>query len=177
MLNPFPKYAKTNHPEVLAAMEQTRQRAADFMAAARDLAEEITGDPHAARVSGYPLSAMSMVGFDADAIERVRPHGKWGRRDRGIIRPYKVNPIHQKMGSVFYEAAEIPGRGNMLVGQGRMGTGEVFEHEGYVYSRLDFTPVRAALDFQKYGWVEIGFDEISHALRAKESAAQQPVAA
>jgi|SRR5690625_24275 len=170
MSKSFPQYAKTDHPEVLQALAENISLEREFGKQVDALAERLTGNSEAGFINGSLLRGYAMVGIDADYAD-VLP-GKWKKPQQGVVEPYKNNPIYDEMQAISYRPVSVPGRGNVLFGfngAGRvMGTGLVFEYEGYVYSGLTFTIEAGRTgDFEQYGWVEIMPSEFHLALEAE----------
>lgn len=175
MSTTFPDYAKTTNPEVIEAIRETLRRREDFFKRMRSLSEKLTSHSDKAMFGGWPLVKQYMTGISDDVNTATLP-GRWKQPDRGVLRPFKNNPILAEIEGVNYGAVDIPGRENLALGFGRMGTGTVFEHAGAVYSHWGFErePMseKNAAEAEEYGWTEILASEY-HAARESELAQRQ----
>ncbi|GAA0187969.1 hypothetical protein [Glutamicibacter creatinolyticus] len=165
----FPQQAKTNHPDVIAAIEETLRREAEFRVKARAISEKYTGDPLKGWLNGRTFEGQHLSQIQVTEEQYKNLPGRWKQRDHmGRTAPYKNNPVCEEF-HVGFRAENIPGRGNILWGSGYMGTGTVFLHHGYVYSHLGFKPQigeKAHSEIAEYGWTEILASELHLALEA-----------
>jgi len=170
----FPQYAKTNHPDVIQALMVTDQRRSAFLERVRLVSEKYTTGAHNGYINGWHHDQMWMVGVKHSALKDDVP-GNWKKPTKGVTRPYSKNPADKDF-RLSYKAEKIPGRGNVLRGMGRMGPGALFLLDGYVYSYLNFIPLRAeeeAGDYKAYGWEEILPSEAQKALDAYNAQADE----
>lgn len=166
MTHQFPTYAKTNHPDVLASMEKTKALREEFREKLRDVSEKYTGDRYAAYTSGWEHDRVHMSGIAADKLLPEMKTGRWKQPRNGVIEPYANNPVSKDF-NIGYKADIVPGRGNILWGNGRMGTGTLFVWNGYVYSYMGFTAEiseKLASERDEYGWEEVLGSEIHKAI-------------
>lgn len=178
MSKSFPQYAKTDHPEVLQALAETDRRRKDFNNRVTEFLEKIVGNgKHPIWMNGSPHMGLTLIGLQPVDLDIESLPGRWTKPGRSGIRPYKNNPLSQEFDQLSYKSASIPGRGNMQLGEGYMGTGTVFEHNGTVYSRLGFKPDHTVEhDSQHdYGWQEIMPSEFHTALEAENERRKQAV--
>lgn len=171
----FPAFSKTSHPAVVDCIHEIQRLAEEFNQRVQQLAEEITGDRETGYSNGWLLVGKSMVGFDAEAVEKANAPGRWKKPQGGMVAPFKSNPIHDQMSAVSYTAPHIPGRGNMHLGEGVMGTGQAFELDGTVYSRINFwiRPEYQYSDMAEFGWTEIKASEFYTALESAQERAKR----
>lgn len=152
----FPQYAKTNHPAVIEAIRETHRRDKEFIASARELSEKLTGEPDQAVFVGDFWVGQQMVGIHRNYADMLNEHwGRWKKPKGIVVEPYKNNPIYDEVQNVAFEAADIPGRENLIWGRGRVGTGVLWESDGWVYSGIGFSPERDYPGQEEYGWQEI----------------------
>lgn len=167
---PFPQYARTDHPAVLEAVQQTLADYRAFRAQCAALAEQLTGHRDAAITRGWAFDLCRLIGFKAHRVDPKRVQGKWTTPKQGLTRPHKSSALHARMSQVSHLAATIPGRGNILWGENQFHTGAIFVHGGQVYSGLEFTPAQPArADMDDYGWVvipEANFHDVMEHARA-----------
>jgi hypothetical protein len=149
----FPQYAKTNHPKVLEAVRETLRRDREFGERVQSMAAALTGDQDAGYVNGDLFDKKVMVGIATKYKDQLP--GRWKKPDGGCVKPYKNNPISEEISSIRYKAVRIPGRDNLVFGVGYLGTGTVFEYEGWVYSGYGFQTEHSPEDQDEFGWVEI----------------------
>ena len=166
----FPQYAKTDHPEVLHALMENESLDEEFGKHVHALAERLTGDPNAGIVNGEVLRGNQMVGIAEEYVDKLP--GKWKKPRNGFVEPYKNNPIYDEIQAISYRPVPLPGRGNLLFGfngSGRvMGTGLVFEYDGYVYSGVAFNiEAGQTAKHEEYGWQEILPSEFHLAVEAE----------
>lgn len=163
----FPQNAKTNHPEVIASINETLRRESEMLEKARDISERYTGDRNKGWLSGrtFDHKGLSQIQVTKEQYEALP--GRWKVRDTmGRTSPY-ANNTEAKGFHVGYKPEHIPGRGNILWGAGYMGTGTVFIHDGWAYSYLGFVPdisEKEFLEIEKFGWTEIVGSELHKAL-------------
>lgn len=161
----FPMYAKTDNPHVCEAVRETERRREEFLAKARDMSIRLTGEPGNGFFNGWDFDKLHLVGFRSGTV--LDGNGRWTQPKSGVTRPYSNNPLRAEMSAIHYRAAELPGRGNVMWGGGRMGTGTIFEHGGHVYSGLSFTPDLTPVKAEQmveFGWVEIMPSEFHKAM-------------
>lgn len=165
----FPLQAKTNHPAVIASIEETLRRETEFRNKAREVSERYTGDPLKGWLNGRTYEGQRLSQIQVTEEQYKNLPGRWKQRDHlGRTAPYKNNPVCKEF-HVGFKADRIPGRGNILWGSGYMGTGTVFLHDGYVYSLLGFKPQISEKEYSEiaeYGWTEIMASELHLALEA-----------
>lgn len=171
--NPFPAYAKTADPDVAEALRKTFADYNEFLEKCRDVSEKYTGHRGASYLNGHPLSGVYFTGISAKNIEDPAGlPGRWKKPDGDILAPYKNNPAATDF-DIEHRATPIPGRQNLVVGIGMMGTGALFEHEGFTYSHFSFAmePMsdRWAAEAKTYGWHEIPASEFYIAAEAYEA--------
>lgn len=169
MPQPFPNYAKSSHPAVLASVRTIHEQYTGFLEKARAVSTKYTGSAGNGYLSGSPLDRMVITGIAASSVEASTLPGRWKKPDGDKIVPYASNPAHEDF-DLNYKAENIPGRGNLIWGHGRLGTGNVFEHEGAIYSHIGFTThdlnERDAQAMNEFGWAEILGSEYHHAKEA-----------
>lgn len=167
-MNPFPAFAKSNHPDVLEAIRETERRAKDFHERMGDVAEKIVGERNGIYLNGWMFDGQSFTGFSHAAVKNANAPGQWTQPRNGITRPYKSNPIWDELKGLSFKAADIPGRTNLMWGAGRMGTGTIFEHDGFIYSGINFTlhdmNEKQAAEAEEFGWTEIMASEFHKAM-------------
>lgn len=169
---PFPTFAKSTHPDVLASIRETADRFEQFQSEMRALSERLTGEPSHAFYAGSHYHGMTMTGISAKVDPATLP-GRWKKPCEGMQKPFKNNPVAADLEAVRYLAASIPGRGNLIWGHGRIGTGTIFEFEGAIYSHLGFdrepmndTQAAAA---EQFGWTEIVGSEFHRAFEGENA--------
>ncbi|MBG6083265.1 hypothetical protein [Zhihengliuella flava] len=170
---PFPAYAKSAHPDVVEAVEETYHRHKTFLDKARQLCEELVSDPSAGYYHGWYFADCRMTGISTQAAEGHALPGQWKKPTRGVLKPFKNNPIAERMAAIQYKAKEIPGRGNVFMGDGYMGTGQIFLHNEVVYSHINFglDPMtdKEQASAAEFGWTEILASEWHSAREAFQS--------
>jgi len=162
----FPQYAKTNHPDVLASIEETKRLRDEFFEKARVVSEKYTGESYAGYYNGWEYDSVHMTGIQADKLLPEMKTGQWKKPDGNKIEPYRNNPAFKDF-CIGYKAAQIPGRGNIMWGGGRMGPGTLFVWDGYVYSYLGFTAdlsEKSKEEAETYGWQEVLGSELHKAM-------------
>lgn len=163
----FPQAAKTNHPDVIASINETLRREAEMRDAARAISEKYTGDKLKGWLSGRTFDGLRLSQIQVTDEQFASLPGRWKKRDHmGRTSPYANNPEVETF-NVGYKPEHIPGRGNILWGGGYMGTGTIFIHDGWAYSYLGFAPDISEKEFaeiEKYGWTEIVGSELHKAL-------------
>jgi hypothetical protein len=168
MSTPFPAFAKSNHPDVLESIHETHRRAKEFHQKMGDAAENIVGERNGIFYRGFMFDGQSFSGFSYQAVKAADVPGQWKKPEGGVTRPYKNNPIWDELKGLTFEAAKIPGRTNLMWGIGRMGTGTLFDHDGYVYSGINFPldtmSEREAAEAEEFGWTEIMASEFHKAM-------------
>lgn len=174
MTNPaFPQYAKSEHPDVIAAIRETARLAKEFYHKLDDLSEEITGGRGNGYLRGNMFDQQFCSGFDAKAVKEASAPGQWTKPEGGVTRPYKSNPLWQKMKDLGFTAPDIPGRENLMWGVGYMGTGIIFELEGWAYSGISFQlhPMseKLAAAAEEFGWTEIMPSEFHKAMETENA--------
>lgn len=173
MNKPFPTYAKTSDPAVAEALRKTYADYNEFLEKCRDVSEKYTGQRGASYLNGHPLSGVYFAGISAKNVEDLSAlPGRWKQPKGDAILPFKNNPAMADF-DIEHRATTIPGRKNLVVGIGMMGTGAMFEHEGSTYSHFSFAmePMsdRWAAESKKHGWQEIPASEFYTAAEAYEA--------
>lgn len=166
MTSSLPQYARSTDPDVIASVERNRQHEAEFREKVAALSERWTGSPDNAWINrsgtGSSFLGLRMTREQVDAAP-----GQWKKPGRnGEYRPYKSNPIAPEF-SIRAEHEEVPGRPDLLWsirmdGNGRMGPGVVFVHDGAAWSGCGFVPDAPADD----RWTEVLASEFHAALEA-----------
>ena len=163
----FPQHAKTNHPDVIASIEETHRREAEFREKVRIVSEKYTGDKFKGWLSGRTFEGMRLSQIQVTDEQYAELPGQWKKCDHmGRTSPYANNKKVEDF-NIGFRAANILGRGNFHMGGGYMGTGTVFLHDGYAYSHFGFLPdisEKAYGEIEKYGWEEIKASELHKAL-------------
>ena len=166
----FPQYAKTTHPDVIAAIEKIDQQYAEFIEKCRDLSREFVGHPDATRIHGWKLDGYNVTGLDASEVRKASIGGDWIKpTPQGYTRPKKSDPQYERF-QIGYQAEPIPGRHrggcNVIWGDGYFGVGACFVHNGAVYSGFRFQPTELIEDSEEFGWTEIKASEYHAAVEA-----------
>lgn len=162
-------YMRSNHPDVMAAWEECNSRWQAFCESGSAWAEKYSGQP--GFMSGAaPLRRTECSGLPADKVDRSTLVGKWKKPSRGLIAPYANSDAARE--APKYEPPTIPGRPGLFWGGGRMGSGALFEHDGYLYSYVSIRDESGdnALDaavLAAYGWDEIRASEYHAAREAR----------
>lgn len=170
------QYAKTTHPKVLAAVRANAAKFDAFIEKLGPLSEKYTGDPDRIYWGGSATSGAYVGGIKP--TDKPLP-GQWKKPDRqGLRMPYKNNPAHDDF-RIGTHPVSIPGRPSIIFGKpDRDGTawmsrGAVFEHDGAVYSGVDFAPDPSrntingvTSDMDDYGWAEVPASEFNAAMDA-----------
>lgn len=158
MSKQFPNYAKSEHPAVIEAVRAIYASKQEFMDKARELSLKYTDGPGNVYYSGWFLDSLAVTGLSANSVDVSALPGKWKKPVRNVIAPYVSNPVTADF-KIRHKAVDIPGRGNLVWGHGRLGTGIAFEHVGAVYSYFGFDRHPMSVDGQteadRYGWTEI----------------------
>lgn len=171
MKKPFPEYAKTSHPEVLATHRANIEAWGKFFEDARDLCEELTGRRDLLYFNGFSRHNTRATGLSHRDTRDIDLPGKWKKPDGNVIKPYKSNPIAKRFDELTFKADALPGRNWLEWGDHHMGPGALFEHDGHIYSRYGFTPRDDRPDdFDTYGWIEIKASEWHAAAEALKEA-------
>lgn len=174
MSKQFPDFAKSTNVDVLESVRETYRRRKEFFAKLKEVSKKYTGVENAGFYSGSTFESMHMSGIGRAYVEDVsKLPGQWKKPDRGVLKPYKNNLVVTADFSIGYKAADIPGRGNLVWGHGRLGTGVLFEFEGAIYShfgfeRFDMTETVAA-EAEEFGWTEILASEYYKAKEGRQA--------
>ena len=171
----FPQYAKTNHPDVIAAVEKINQQYSDFIDKCREVSALYLNDPDHARIHGWKLDRFYLTGLDGRAVRKAGIEGWTKTNHHGYSRPKKSDPAYKNF-NIGYHADSIPGRSrgnsNIIGGDGWIGVGACFIHDGAVYSGFNNRPTDPVENVQKYGWTEIlasEYDAAENAYRAVDN--------
>lgn len=159
---PFPQFAKTTNADVIAVIEQNLADFDAFREKCADVTEKYTGKRSGGWLNGTWLRGARFSGIDVRNVPDLKAlPGRWKKPDGFALRPYVNNPVAEEF-KIEHNPAHTPGRGNLLWGNGYMGTGALFIHDGTAYSMFNF---QAYLDHytvnqgDKYGWEEIRASE------------------
>lgn len=165
----FPDYAKSDHKEVFKAFRAVKKQRVDFLTKAQEVSLKYTGRKTNAYVNGSEFGGMSFAGISAFSVNVDDLPGRWKTPAGNILTPFKNNPISEEF-NFGYKAVNVPGRGNLIWGQGRMGTGVLFEHDGFIYSHIGFETrdlnPRDEEAMNEFGWTEILASEYRSAREA-----------
>lgn len=173
------QYAKTTHPEVLAAVRKNAEKFDAFMEKLAPISEKYTGDPNRIYWGGSATNGSYIGGIKP--TDKPLP-GQWRKPDRqGLRMPYKSNPVYSDF-CIGTSPVPIPGRPSIIFGkQDNEGTawmshGAVFEHDGAVYSGVGFAPDPSrntingvSSDMDDFGWAEVPASEFNAAMDAVNS--------
>lgn len=163
-------YMRSNHPDVLAAWEDCKTRWEAFCDAGHAWAEKYSGQRVFMSI-GNMLRKTECSGLPSDKVDPSKLVGKWKKPARGCIAPYANNPAAKE--APEYQGVRIPGRPSLFWGGGRMGSGALFEHEGYLYSHVRIRDEYAddeidAEVMDAYGWEGLRGSEYLAAQEAME---------
>lgn len=154
-------YMRSNNAEVLKAWRDAVEARDEFLRVACDWAVKITGAPSIA-VRGNLLEGLYAVGFAADRVDRDALPGHWKKPKHGVITPYMSNTLYKEFVSLRTPAVTIPGRPSCFYGNSLIGSGAMFEWDGYLYSytsiRDDMADNRWEEDMaimSRYDWEEL----------------------
>jgi len=159
MTTRFPQFAKTNDPRVLEVIQRNDDGFHEFSLRCSAVAEKYTGNPIGGRFNGSRLRGAAFLGLSAEHVSDVSAlPGQWKKPENGAIMPYKSNPLIEEF-DIEFTAERTPGRGNILWGDGHVGTGQLFVHDGVAYSFFTFKTEalddEEAAEMAEYGWTEI----------------------
>lgn len=163
-------YMRSKHPDVLAAWGEIDTRWQAFCEGGSAWAEKYSGQERFMS-NNNPLTYTFCSGLPATDVDRSTLVGKWKKTSRGLIAPYANSEAARE--APKYEPPTIPGRPGRFWGGGFMGSGALFEHDGYLYSHVSIRDESGddALDAEvmaAYGWEEILASEYHLAREARQ---------
>lgn len=146
METPFPQFAMSSDPAVVAAVRLNGRRYAAFLDAASSLALRYAGRPDAAVIEGHAhrgatISALLVHGAFAAALP-----GRWRKAGplEGSLTPQLDNPVREEFDAAAFTPGLIPGRPEYARGRQTAlrygGTGMLFIVDGCAYSGFGFPP-------------------------------------
>lgn len=155
----FPQFAQTSDPRVLATIQRNIDGFHEFNLKGSAVAKKYTGSPIAGRFNGSLLRGAVFTGLSTEHVpDTTGLPGQWKKPENGAIMPYKSNPVIEEF-NIEFKAEHTPGRGNILWGDGHVGTGQLFVHDGVAYSYFTFKtePLdkQEAAEMVEHGWTEI----------------------
>lgn len=134
----LPQFALSTDPEIVATIAHNDAERMRFHAFAKELSQHYLGRNDAAVGHSGPGKPY-VTGLRVSAEEFERLPGKWTKRDKGVTRPYVSNDESARF-SFDSDIREVPGRPELLWGQGYLGHGDMFVHDGIAYSGVSFVP-------------------------------------
>lgn len=140
----IPMYAKSTHPDVIAAIERNATRKREYGERARAFAMRYSDLGERARfyTSGWGHDK-HLVGIES---RREPREGRWTRRDSGAWRPFKKNPIYAEMVAIRSSSEQVPGTPDSIDGPYNPDGSQVvmtpglFVHDGVAWFRLPSEP-------------------------------------
>lgn len=138
----FPQYAKSTAPEVIEACEAMLESYRRFTDYAIEVSKELTGEENRSVYNGSQVRGAQVVGLVVDSKDDYdQLPGQWRKWEGpGFQYPFKNNPIMKGWRENQHKRPSIPERPSIASGNGWMGHGAVFVHEGVAYSGFDFQP-------------------------------------
>jgi len=171
----FPQYAKSTHPEVLAAAARDAASIQRFHEEAVAFAQR-AGDPTGAYASGSFLgrSVVGVLGVDG----AKPPVGRWKRTRHGNWYPFKNTELEAEIQKIRHVPEAMPGLPDMFngpinhSGSHLVSFARPFVVEGAAYLGFSFPPVAGGSDPDPVagGWTEIKASEYFLALEALRAA-------
>lgn len=161
---PLPQYASSTDPAVIAAIKCNLDFEQAFRAQVCDLSEKYTGSRERAWVSSAGDGSV-LLGVHVPRAEIDDLPGDWTLSDLPkYTRPHKKNPRHAEF-DIRAEHTSIPGRPDIVFGDGWLGCGAVFVHDDTAWSGFTFAPTDVT-DFADHGWTEVLASQFQAALNA-----------
>lgn len=169
----FPQYAVNTSQKAHDDFDALESSWEAFHEAVRELSQRITGDPHKGVIRGGRVHGAVMVGLPRQYDGELP--GKWKKPDGMVREPYRSNPISREFDAVRHDPPQIAGRPSFHMGEGRMGPGVIFRHNGAIYSGFGFqTTAERIEDPADNGWQEIKASEFHRAREEYTEAKETP---
>lgn len=139
-----PQYMKTSDTEVLEAIGKIRAAYSTFAEYVRTESVRLTGEEgHTGQLGGM-FTGRVIVGVHARFADHLP--GQWKKPDRGLVEPFKNNPIRKEWKERAHPYMPVPGRRQNEWGHDYMGPGLLFVHDGVAYSGYGFIPRDPAVE-------------------------------
>lgn len=164
----LPQFALSTDPEIVEAIAHNDAERVRFHAFAKQLSQHYLGRDDAAVGHSGP-GKPHVTGLRVSAEEFERLPGKWTKRDKGVTRPYRDNDESARF-SFASDIREVPGRPDLLWGQGYLGRGDMFVHDGIAYSGVAFMPDRELPGARR--WRETTSSRVHEAIEARNKEGQ-----
>ena len=159
----LPQFALSTDPEIVEAIAHNDAERVRFHAFAKELSQHYLGRDDAAVGHAGPGKPY-VTGLQVSAEEFDRLPGKWTKRDKGVTRPY-ISSDESARFSFDSDIREVPGRPDLLWGQGYLGRGDMFVVNGIAYSSVAFVPSYKTPGAKR--WIEAAPSRIYDALKAR----------
>lgn len=164
----LPQFALSTDPEIVEAIAHNDAERVRFHAFARELSQHYLGrDDAAVGIAGPGRPFLTGLQVSAEEFERLP--GKWVKVNKGITRPYFSNDESARF-SFRSDIRDVPGRRAILCGEGYLGSGDMFVHDGIAYSGVAFVPSTEVPGARR--WRETTSSRIHEALEARNKEGQ-----
>ena len=168
-------YARSNHPEVLAAHRRNMEQHRAQHTAARALAREVGAEEgYCFAGQQHSLNGWHVTGF----LFKEKPAGQWKRLEMGSDEeqgwaPFANSEVDQRMQTLRTTPEALPGAPTGSTRSGGLlrswrGSAQAFEVDGWVYTihTIGGEPIGQRGTYEDYGWEELTTTQMTAALDA-----------